>query len=119
MPGADGAAGAVGVTTVGAVGAAGEPGAAPPGDPRDGELSDPGALTPGVPTLPGLTLENGVALNPTEDEEPVLGALPPPPPPINAVENPVPESTTGGICPPPGRTGLVTTGFVKVGGNAR
>lgn len=122
--GAAGVAGAFGVATAGAAGTAGDPGAAPPGEmgdgaAGDGALSDPGEEVPGVPTLPGLTLENGVALNPTEDEEPVLGALPPPPPPINAVENPVPESTTCGICPPPGRTGFVITGFVSVGGNAR
>jgi hypothetical protein len=100
---------------------AGEP--VPPGAPTPGEFV-PGALapgpeTPGAPVLPGLTLENGDALRPTDDDAPVDGALPPPPPPINAVEKPVPESTTCGICPPPGKVGFVITGFVSVGANAR
>ncbi len=79
----------------------------------------PGAEMPEAPAAPGLTLENGDALRPTDDDAPVEGAFPPPPPPINAVENPVPESTTCGICPPPGRVGLVRTGFVSAGANAR
>ena len=79
----------------------------------------PGAEMPDAPVPPGLTPENGDALRPTDDDAPVLGALPPPPPPINAVEKPVPESTTDGIWPPPGRVGFVMTGLVSVGANAR
>ena len=99
----------------------GEPvpaGALTPGKLTPGAFA-PGAEIPGAPVPPGLTLENGDALRPTDDDAPVEGALPPPPPPINAVEKPVPESTTCGIWPPPGKVGFVMTGFVSVGANAR
>lgn len=113
-------AGAAGAALLGPVGGeAGAESVGPLGDTGDGAPSEPGEEAPGVPTLLGLTLENGAAPRLSEEELPVLGALPPPPPPINAVEKPVPESMTCGIWPPPGSVGLVTIGFVSVGANAR